>query len=149
MPEQETTPTLVTHDEINTLIKSINTKFAQIDQVIGQTTVRTETILKLLCQNGEITYSTFVKGLRQFQIFSAKVESLKKVAKISDRIKQTVEYNDSISTTDEMVILADDINILSDVVNAETISKENVELCDKLDSTYLFKELLNKYVPKV
>lgn len=141
-------PRYATYEELESLVASINNKFGQVDSKAAETLYRLETLLKVLCQNGDVDYSTFVKGLRQFNVFSRKVESLKAVPKLSDRIKEAVAYNDSISGTDEFRVLADDIDILKDVVNADSISTENFNLCAKLESTALFRELLSKFQPK-
>jgi hypothetical protein len=86
-----------------------------------------------------------VEGLKLYIPFAQKVEELKKISKLSDRIKSAIEYNKGIEGTSSFKVLADDINILNDVVNVETISKENKDLCEKLESTDMFKTLINKY----
>lgn len=141
-------PKYVTHAEIESLIRSINAKFDTVEPKLAEATFRLETFMKIMCQTGSVSYSSFVKGLRQFNIFSQKVENLKKIPKLSDRIKEAIAYNTSIEATDEFKILADDIDILKDAVNAESISKENFDLSSKLESTALFRELLSKYLPK-
>lgn len=137
-----------TYAELESLVESINNKFGQVDGKASETLYRLETLLKLLCQNGSVSYSSFVKGLRQFNAFSKKVDALKTIPKLSDRIREAIAYNDSLDGTDEFRILADDIDILKDVVNADSISAENYALCAKLDSTDLFRELLRKFQPK-
>lgn len=143
-----TPPQLVTRAEVDNLIRSINTKFASVEKAAATHSFRFESFLKLACQNEVVSYSAYVKGLRQFATFSNKVEELKKVSKLSDRIKQTLSYNDSITGTDEFKILADDVDILQDVVNAEAMSKENYDLCMELETTVLFRELISKFVSK-
>jgi len=137
-----------TYAELESLVESINNKFGQVDGKASETLYRLETLLKTLCQNGSVSYSSFVKGLRQFNVFSKKVDSLKAIPKLSDRIKEAIAYNDSLKGTDEFLVLADDIDILRDVVNADSISAENFNLCAKLDSTDLFRDLLRKFQPK-
>jgi hypothetical protein len=137
-----------TYAELESLVASINNKFAHVDGKSAETLYRLETLLKTLCQNGSVSYSSFVKGLRQFNAFSKKVDALKTAPKLSDRIREAIAYNDSLDGTDEFRILADDIDILKDVVNADSISAENYALCAKLDSTDLFRELLRKFQPK-
>ena len=138
----------VTKAELQQLVNSINNKFSIVDKLADNTSYRFETLLKLLCQNSSVSFSSYVKGLRQFATFADKVKVIQNIPKISDRIKAVLDYNETIAGSDELSILADDVNILKDVVNAEAISAENLELCNKLESTDLFKEILLKYAPK-
>ena len=144
----QATPRYATFEELERLITSINNKFNQVDTKAAETLYRFETLLKVLCQNHSIDYSSFVKGLRQFNVFSQKVESLKTISKLSDRIKAAIAYNETIVGTDELRVLADDIDILKDVTNSDTISAENFALCSKLEGTALFRELLEKFKAK-
>lgn len=137
-----------TYEELESLVTSINNKFGQVDNKASETLYRLETLLKTLCSRGAVTYTSFVSGLRQFNTFSKKVEALKAVPKLSDRIKEAIAYNESVKGTEEFSILADDIDILKDVVNAESISAENFSLCSKLESTALFRQLLSKFQTK-
>ena len=148
LPPVQEPPKYVTYAEIESLIRSINAKFDAVESRLAETNFRLETFMKLMCQNGKVSYSSFVNGLRQFNTFSQKVESLKKIQKLSDRIKEAIAYNESVNGTDAFLILADDIDILKDAVNAESISTENFNLCSKLDSTVMFRELLSKYHSK-
>lgn len=149
VPEKVVAPVrYATYAELESLVESINNKFGQVDGRASETLYRLETLLKTLCANGSVTYSSYVKGLRQFNVFSKKVDALKAIPKLSDRIKEAIAYNESVKGTDEFKVLADDIDILKDVVNADSISAENFNLCSQLESTTLFRDLLRKFQPK-
>lgn len=136
----------VTQAAFESFVKSVSQKLNNIDAVTMQTVVRAETLLKVLCaREGGITIDDFVEGLKKYDPFVNILREIRSISKMSERIEKALKSNQD--NPDAFQIMADDINVLEQAQDAESISKANYDSALRLPHTKLFatqlKALLN------
>ncbi len=139
----EKTENFVTQEVFETFVKSVSERFAFFDQLNVQTVARNETLLKLMLPEGKApSYDEFVEGLSKYDTFVKNLREIRAVPKMSERIASALKYNEENPT--EFPVMADDVNVLEQASQAESISKSNFDAALKLPHTKLFEESLRK-----
>ena len=138
----------VTQEAFDTFAKAVSNKLSYLETIARNTIVRQETLLKLLCaKEGPLTFDVFVDGLKKYDPFVAALQELRAIPKMGDRIDAALKYN--AENPDAFTVMADDISILEQTMEVESISKVNFDKALQLPHTIMFEEALSKYLPSV
>lgn len=137
----------VTQDAFDTFAKAVSNKVNFLETLISNTIVRQETLLKLMCPKGEApTFDAFVAGLRKYDAFIAVLKEVRSIAKMSERIDAALKYN--AANPDAFPLMADDINVLEQANEAESVSKSNYDKALQLPNTKMFETQLGALLTK-
>lgn len=136
----------VSREVFETFVKSVSDKLSYLEQINGNTIARQETLLKLMLSSGEVpSYDTFVEGLPKYDSFVKVLREIRSNPKMSERIASAFAYNES--NPGAFVIMADDINVLEQAIQNESISQANFDAALSLPHTELFVKKLLPFLP--
>lgn len=139
------TESFVTQEVFDTFVKSVSDKFAFLDQINVQNVSRNETLLKLMLPEGKVpSYDDFVDGLSKYEAFVKTLREIRSVPKMSERIATAAKYN--ADNPSAFPVMADDINVLEQATQAESVSTVNFTAALKLPHTKLFESSLRKFL---
>jgi hypothetical protein len=139
-------PDYVTQEVFQSLVQSVSDKVAFLETITRNNVMRLETLIRLACDGTPINIDRFVNTLKTYEPFVKKLQELRAIPKISERIEAALDYNKDLKSL--FVVMADDINILEQASEAESISKANFDKALTLPHTDLFKKMLSKFLDK-
>ena len=137
----------VTQAAFDSFVKSVSQKINSLDAVTRQTVARAETLLKVLCDKSRIiSIDDFVDGLSKYDPFVRTLKEIRSISKMSERIEKALKYNRD--NPDAFQIMADDINILEQAQDTDSISRANYDNALRLPHTRVFSVQLQALLDK-
>ena len=137
----------VHQEAFDMVVQSVSNKLAYLEDLAVTAIKRQEVLLKVMSRDGQVpSMDAFVEGLAQYDPFVKALREIRSIPKISARIEAAVTYNEANPTG--FAIMADDINVLEQSLEAESVSKSNLNKALTLPHTKNFVTrmlpLLNK-----